>query len=232
MLEVAEAPPQVVPRTFVFTSLLYETVLGGALYFLARVVLAWADAAGSLLSLALALAVLWMMVRGFTKLMRYISPRKTIETMSFCLLETLKEIGEVRSPGARTEIMSDPDGSRILCGIAGATLHEKKIFSEAIREMLSTIDNPRYLLIKRNRLFFFTVSRYGQSYACPSVIGVRQENVDKLTRRLRQMSGSFAYIYTRSEKGRAALIKCRRHSYINRNEMFVSGKKIVRSKWE
>jgi hypothetical protein len=51
-------------------------------------------------------------------------------------------------------------------------------------------------------------------------------------RHLKRASGAFGFVYTRNEAGRQALLQCRRRSYINLNEMFVKGRKVVRSRWE
>jgi len=230
VVEVAEMPPQVVPRTFIFTNLLYEAILTTVLFILIRGVIDAAGVTGSLLYLLLALGVVTMMTKGFVKLLRYTSPERTIRTLSGCILQTLKEIKAVRSFDAETDIEADPTGRFVQCGIRGATLHEKKVFAEAMRELLTSIDNPRYLLIKEMKVL--GIRRFGQSYACPSVIGAKQEYVDKLMHHLRHTSGAFGCVFTRNEAGRRALVICRRRSYINRNEMFITGQKVVRKRWE
>ena len=232
VIEVAEMPRQVVPRAFIFANLLYESVLGTVLYIIGRAIADSLATTRSLLYMALAVAVMIMMIAGFNRLMRYISPKRTIETLSRCILETLREIKEIRSVEAETDIQTDLTAAFIQCGIRGATLHEKKVFADAMKELLTSIDNPRYLLVKKARLLFLSFYRYGQSYACPSVIGVKQEHVDRLMHHLKHTSGGFGYFYTRNEAGRYALLKCRRRSYINRNEIFIYGKKVARSRWE
>ena len=232
VVEVAEMPQQVVPRAFIFTNLLYEAILSVVLYLLIRLVVDAASVTGSLLYLALALGVTAMLVTGFARLLRFISPERTIRTLSGCILETLKEIRAVRSFDAMPDIEADSTGAYIQCGIRGATLHEKKVFAEAMRELLTSIDNPRYLLIRQLRVLTWPFRRYSQSYACPSVIGAKQEYVGRLLHHLKRRSGAFDCVFTRSEAGRRALVKCRRRSYINRNEMFITGRKVVRKRWE
>jgi len=98
--------------------------------------------------------------------------------------------------------------------------------------MLSPIENPRYLLIKRQRLLFFSKNDCSQSYACPSVLANRKENVEVFAGILKRMAGRFDFIYTRSEAGRKLLLKCRKKSYVNRNGILIRGKQAVVSKWE
>jgi hypothetical protein len=99
-------------------------------------------------------------------------------------------------------------------------------------ELLTSIENPRYLLIKQYRILFFKLNDFGQSYACPSIIASKKENVEIFEEHLQNQAGKFSVQFTRSEKGRKVLLKCRRKSYINRNEIFIKGKKIIKSKWE
>ena len=100
-----------------------------------------------------------------------------------------------------------------------------------MRELLSAIDNPRYVLIKKYGFFNYSLNHYSHSYACPSIIGTKKENVQLLTHYLIRSTGKFSLLYTRSEKGRKVLLQCRKRSYINLNEAVVKNKKMA-SKWE
>lgn len=55
---------------------------------------------------------------------------------------------------------------------------------------------------------------YNHSYACPSTIGQRKEYVEIFDSNLKPLMGNFEMVYTRNEKGRAEILRCRRRSYI------------------
>jgi hypothetical protein len=112
------------------------------------------------------------------------------------------------------------------CFIKNATAHDNEIFGNAIGEMLSAIDNPRYVMVKKYRLFPFL--SYTNSYACPSILGTNKERAETMAHVLKRQAGGFALIYTRSAEGRKHLMKCRKHAYLNRNEIFLKRKKMVR----
>lgn len=232
VLDVAEAPPSVQPTSFMFTNLLYTMLLNALLIISVRGFMIPAFSSGSLLYIAVSAIIVFLLVRAYRRLLKFISPKRTINTFSRCVLKTLKDMGIVSSEYVCTSIESDPDDVFINCGIINATLHEKAVFASAMRELLTSIDNPRYIIINKYRFLFFTVKRYGHSYACPSVMGSKKENAELFLHYLKRAGGAFEGIYTRSEAGRKELLKCRRKSYINRNEIFIYGKKIVRSKWE
>ena len=129
------------------------------------------------------------------------------------------------------QVEGDAEGTMIYCALVQATAHEKQVFSNAIREMLSPIENPRYLFIKEMGLFGGKFAhRY--SYSCPSVLGRRKEDAAILDDYLKRCSGGFLLVYTRSEKGRKELLRCRRYSYLKQNSRFIGDKKVLDSKWD
>ncbi|MBO5269247.1 MAG: hypothetical protein J6B77_00570, partial [Clostridia bacterium] len=95
-------------------------------------------------------------------------------------------------------------------------------------EMLSPIENPRYLLIAKSWLRGY---RYALSFACPSVIGKKKEYAEVLARHLKASTGNFDVVYAHREDGRRLILKCRKHSYITFNERAM-GKKYKVSHWE
>jgi len=111
--------------------------------------------------------------------------------------------------------------------LTNATLHEKYVFAEAMRELLSAIDNPRYVLVKSYSILFVPIKKYSHSYACPSVIATKKEYAEIFAEYLKKSTGSFSLLYTRTEKGRKELLKCRKRSYINQNEGIVNRKKMT-----
>ena len=61
------------------------------------------------------------------------------------------------------------------------------------------------------------------SFACPSALGNKKENAEYFASLLNRTASDFRVIYTRSEKGRQELLKCRRMS-------ITSGTKPVKNK--
>lgn len=86
-------------------------------------------------------------------------------------------------------------------------------------EMLSPIENPRYILIAKN-----IFNRYDctLSFACPSIIGKKKECVELLAKKLKNTTGRFEPIFTRREDGRKLILKCRKNSYITFNEKIMN----------
>lgn len=224
VLAVDEIPKSVQPRGFLFQNILLEVffafvlsrilqpVFQGGLSSIFSSSHSFPELAGGLLILAVCV---YFLTVGVFRIFKYLSPRKTIETLSKCVFYTLRDIREIESMDAKVKTEADSLGMYIYCSLANATLHEKQVFAEAIRELLSAIDNPRYVLIKSYKVLSFTMKNYFHSYACPSVIATKKENVEILASYLKQSTGRFSLLYTRNENGRKELLYCRRSSYIN-----------------
>ena len=114
------------------------------------------------------------------------------------------------APDSVVRTCSD-DGGSVDLYLVHASIHDQNLFNTAIAELLSPIENPRYILVKQN---LFGRNRYAVSYACPSVIGQKKEYAELLCDSLKAIAGRFNLFYTRREDGRQLILKCRKRSYI------------------
>ncbi len=223
VMEVCEIPKEVQPRGFTMKNklaLILLIILLGALVLITLVI----PFVPNLVRLVLAIAEILILgsfaVKNIGKILAFTSPEKTVRTISRCILDTMKKIGSIQSFNAAVSVSVNPNNGSILCSLNNATAHEKQIFSDAVSEMLSPIDNPRYVIVKGGN--------FTQSFACPSIIGNKKESAELLADNLRRKSDNFNVIYTRNENGRKQLLKAKKLSYININGMFVKNKKAVR----
>lgn len=233
---VNELPKKVLPTRFVFINWFNVMLLNLAFIILIRnlviSVFSSANFTVLLVHVVIVAVISYLLFTGYSKLIRYISPKRTIKTLGNCVLKSLKEIDEIESQHAKLHIHANKSNTLISCMLRNATTHEKNVFAGAMSELLTSINNPRYVLIKRRRFLVLSWKDYSHSYACPALLAVKKETVNILGKHLRQTTGKFDLIYTRSEAGRKALLRCRKHSYININEIYIKGKRIVKSKWE
>lgn len=154
------------------------------------------------------------------KVICHLNPANSIKTISKAVYKTLKECGLI-SPEAKIEVLSDEEKGKISVSLLDACTRERNVFDTAITEMLSPIDNPRYILIAKNK---FDKYKYKLSFACPTEIGKKKEHVEILAKHLKNTTGNFDVVYTHREEGRKLLLKCKKRSYIAFNER-VKGKK-------
>ena len=142
------------------------------------------------------------------------SPKKNMTFIAKALLNTLQYCGFISD-----RAMLDVKGDDVIIAIAlkEASRYEQNLFNEAINEMFSPIDNPRYLMIleKKGHL------KYEQSYSCPSILGKKKAMVDLFATNLIGKVGKFKVIYTRSDEGRALILKCKKRSVLNENDRMI-----------
>lgn len=236
ILDVNAIPKKIVPVNSIFVNILNIVMLSFIFQIITRPLINAFLQSGNILYgiLGLALSAIILIYFGiiFKSIHKVLSPKKTINTFGQCILRSLYDMGEIKSRKARFVIESDDSEVYIKCALVDASTYEKTIFAKAMSELLTYIDNPRYLLIKRSLFLVIPFKNYRQSYACPSIFSSRREFVEIFEDHLKSQTGQYFIQYTRNEEGRKVLLKCRKKSYINRNEIYIKGKKVVKNKWE
>lgn len=147
------------------------------------------------------------------KLLANLNPTNQIKTFAKCILKTLKDVNLIESP-CSLKVNGEKEGIYINVSLNNATLFEQNLFNTAITEFLNPIDNPRYVIIRKN---LFNKYNYIYSFACPSIIGKNKETAEIFKRYLSKLMGKYDLVYTRSEEGRMVILKCRQKSYISYN---------------
>ena len=178
---------------------------------------------GALVLLAVSSVLLYHGIRIY---MQHRNPAKSIQTLGKAVYKTLCEC-DLISSAAKVNTYKDKNEVFVSLHLRNATIHDQNIFNTAMTEMLSVIENPRYLLIAKT---VFGRYNYELSFACPSIIGKKKEYVEVLAKELARSTGKFEPIFTHCEDGRNLILKCRKHSYITRNERAM-GKKFKVSHW-
>lgn len=175
----------------------------------------------------LSLAAIPVFLIGIMKFVRMISPKKAMKSLANCVLKTLTETEKIQKGGYVT-VASDITNTYIYCTLENASVREKQLFSQAIGEMFSAIDNPRYVFVKKG---MGGRKSYSKSYSCPGILAGNKENAELLKKHIEKVCGKYFLIYTRTEQGRKELLKCRRYSFLNMNDALSQKKKMVKSQW-
>ena len=180
----------------------------------------------SLGTIAVMVGLFVVLYHGIKKMVLHFNPANSIKTLGVAVYKTLCEC-ELISPSAKVETNAYKQIYVVSLHLRNASIHDQNIFNTAMAEMLSPIENPRYLLISKN---IFKRYNYELSFACPSIIGKKKEYVEVLAEKLKATTGNFEPVYTHREDGRRLILKCRKHSYIAFNEKAM-GKKYKVSHW-
>lgn len=152
-------------------------------------------------------------------ILNHTTPKQSFTSLSKAVLRTFKDLEEIQD-GARLNIKESDQGD-ICVSIKNATLHEQNIFNDAMRELLSPMDNPRYIIIKK-RVFNKKKYDYKYSFACPKKFAINNENVETFKQNLIKSIGNIDIKYVYSEEGRKLLVKCQKESFISRNDKYIN----------
>lgn len=120
------------------------------------------------------------------------------------ILQTLCEHEKIKTPYLQIRLVIQQDES----GVVSLTIdnckdYERALFSKCVREYLSPIDNPRYILKRQDeglRTYYFAV---------PEILSGKKEFVENLAFKLEGAYGWLDVIYTRTPLGRRELLKAR-----------------------
>lgn len=165
----------------------------------------------------------YIFVRLIIRTIFFISPRKTIELFGKSLLSTLNELKFLKSKKAKVKITVSNYGKIIYCGLEHASIREKSLFASSMQEMLSMIEKPRYLIVRKKTFDL----EYSQSYNCPSIIATNKNSIEIFKRKLNSSFNKYEIIYTKSAVGKKALARAINRSYINLYESDAKRKKII-----
>jgi superfamily II DNA or RNA helicase len=163
---------------------------------------------------------LYLFILGFLKLMKHTSPLKHVEVLAKALRDTLSDLNLLESKSSKVRVYHDEYHIHLNIELTHATRHDMSLFTSQMKEMLSPIINPRYLLVRKSILGL----RYKQSFSAPSLIS-KQKDALLFSKHLKKRIDKYVSIYTRDVEGRKHLIKCMKYSFINRND-----RKVQRSK--
>lgn len=111
------------------------------------------------------------------------------------------------------EVVTEKSGDgTIACGLKGGTTYENDLLLDCLEELLSPIENPRYLLQSRRIYKKFIGGSGTNYYAVPTPLGRHKKLVSILLWEWGKRVGLCKGIYTRTLEGRRLLLRARRES--------------------
>ncbi len=162
----------------------------------------------TVLGIAAAVSLPWSLL-ALWRLIRHGTPERSISQIGRAVLDALEYEGSIdqRAGDFRVYANRNKDGT-VFCWIGGGTGQEQATFLRALRETLSPIDNPRYLLARRKiwRLF------REDYFAVPDVLARKKEFAEFFAQRWKRLVGPVQLVFTRTAEGRKLLLRARNYS--------------------
>ncbi|MCB9066428.1 MAG: DEAD/DEAH box helicase family protein [Calditrichae bacterium] len=131
---------------------------------------------------------------------------KSVELIANILLKSLFDSGFIRTPLEQLKIVIKYINSEeITCYLIGGNSHEKATFLDAVHEMLSPVDNPRYLIALLND----RKPRNNEFYTVPKILAKHKSSAENLIAYWEKEIGKARLIFTRTIEGRQYLLQAR-----------------------
>ena len=152
------------------------------------------------------------------RLFRFTTPERRLRALAEALRQALGEAGALSAPeNCRCEVRG------CAAWLEGGSTRDKALFARCLSELFGPIENPRYLLLR---------GRGGEAYAVPQALGGEKRCAEIFARCVRQRVGRLRLVYTRAPEGRRLLLRARVRAYVARNARELSGRLVVRGRWD
>ena len=144
------------------------------------------------------------------KFLRTGSAASVMKQIAIVHLETLYYLGYIKTSLHNVGIcVSDTDYLYVSC--KNLQTEENNLLIKAIQEFLDPIENPRYLLIRKNT--FMGAVRQVDYFAIPSIISQNKKSVQIFESLWKKYIGNCEMLYTRNLEGRKLLLKARKSAF-------------------
>lgn len=140
--------------------------------------------------------------------LKYRDISKDIQQIGVALLQSLIKAGVIKTDHSQLKVEASVDNwGSIYCHLEGGTTFDKSTFINALREVIAPIDNPRYVILRKNRLLQFIKQK--DYHAVPEILGRNKQMAEYFKQQWEKQVGSCDLIFTRTLDGRKILLKSR-----------------------
>jgi hypothetical protein len=151
------------------------------------------------------------LIRSFRLYTFYRDIAGDVEGIARALLQALVRAKAITTPPSDLSVRAAVDKTgAVFCHLEGGTTFEKSLFIKSLQEIIDPVDSPRYLMIRRSRLF--SVISRNDYHSVPELIGRTKALSEYFEQKWQELAGSCELVFTRTVEGRKVLLKARLHS--------------------
>lgn len=153
--------------------------------------------------------------RALRQYLKYKNIAKHILIMGNVVLKSLIRERIVVTPVEKLKIVSDKDAQgNAVCYLQGGSNYEKSQFITILQELISPVDNPRYLLKQKVSSFFRRSESY---YPVPEIFAKNKKSAEFFNKTWSETMERSHLIFTRSVEGRQILLRLRFQSLMKKS---------------
>ncbi|MGD9910012.1 MAG: helicase-related protein, partial [Candidatus Izemoplasmatales bacterium] len=182
-----------------------------------------------LFSLILGVLIFFISVKPIKRLLWNNSPKKTIEGIASAVFKTMKKLAFIQSHSAVVHVKKSPLTMGYYAYLEHGTHHEKTLFSNAMTEIFSSIGAAKYITVSYRNFLGVPLYFYESSYTVPAIFSVNKDRAEEYVSYLEDYIGRVELVFTRSESGLSKLLKAQKKSKVNRYNLTVFSKKMLKT---
>jgi superfamily II DNA or RNA helicase len=139
---------------------------------------------------------------------KYRDISKDIQQIGNALLNSLIKAGIIHTNNSNLKVKTTIDvwGS-VFCHLEGGTTFEKSTFVNSLKEIINPIDNPRYVIIRKNMFMMFLQQK--DYHSVPEILGKNKKLAEFFANQWQRLVGNCELVFTRTINGRKALLTSR-----------------------
>lgn len=139
---------------------------------------------------------------------KYRDISKDIQQIGNALLNSLIKAGLIHTNNSKLKVKTSiDDWGSVFCHLEGGTTFEKSTFVNSLKEIIDPIDNPRYVIIRKNMFMLFLKQK--DYHSVPEILGKNKKLAKFFENQWQRLVGNCELIFTRTIVGRKALLKSR-----------------------
>ncbi|MFZ4932001.1 DEAD/DEAH box helicase family protein [Chryseobacterium sp. Mn2064] len=153
--------------------------------------------------------------RSFKLYLRCKDTAKQIDSLAEVVVSALIYERIIRTPFENLKIVSSSDKNKnAFCYLEGGTQYENSQFIQTLQELVSKVDNPRYLIKQKRKHFFKEKDQY---FPVPEIFAKNRKSADFFKKSWEKAVGKSELVFTRTLEGRKILLKLRFEALLKRN---------------
>ncbi|MFY0676062.1 MAG: DEAD/DEAH box helicase family protein [Neptuniibacter sp.] len=150
-------------------------------------------------------------LKALKVMLKHLPADGSLKQIGIALSDALCDAGLIETPKHNLTVsLRESSQGGFHVALQGGTFYESSLFADCMAEMLSPIDNPRYLIVRRNR--FMGASREDY-HAVPTVLGVKKKTAEIFYQKWCKYVCPTELIYTRGLEGKARLLKAKMRAF-------------------
>jgi superfamily II DNA or RNA helicase len=155
--------------------------------------------------------------KTFKLYLKYRDISKDIHNIGEVVLNSLVKANNIKTDAKDLKVKSSIDHyGAVYCHLDGGSTLEKSIFINALKEVITPIENPRYIIVRKSNLI--KIIKQKDYHSVPEVLGRNKILAEYFYDRWLRIVGSCELIFSRSIEGRKILLKSRLNSLASQFE--------------